>query len=596
MSRWYVRFGLLNAVALALTVLAASQPWVDAGGEVPAAIARKYLPFSLAIAALGTALVARYLPEERRGVFLARHFALYAVVPVLLFVQSRSVEPRQAVLGAMYLLAFGTWTTHALEGMWHVVANLTDRSAAWLLAAMLLVPFLALLPYHRAVMPTASDEPHYLVIVQSLLTGHDLNLKDDYDSQAYRSYYPDVLPDRHIIEVGNAEYPIRDLGLPFLAVVPFAIAGRTGVLVLMCFVGAALVAQLYRACRDLRIGHRPAFLAVSGAALAHPLLTYTTQIYPELMAALAFVTAARLLRGGRATSLARLGGASACVGVLPWLSTRAWLIAVGVGLLVAYCALRPVVRPSASALARRIAAAAGPFAAFILVLSYIDYRMFGLFMPNAGYYIIRDQQQVLAFTPQIGALGLLFDKVFGLIPRTPLYLIGALGVVPLWRRARNAEFAALSLGWLVYFLFISSIAYWWADGSPPSRYLLAGIPFLVVLLAAGIERLGEIGRARPIAEAVAWGLAAYSLFVGYVYAVLPNIRYDLALEIRSSGSDGQLFGFLGRMLRPSPAMPFPSMVHAHPEDLALGMAWLAVTIVLVIIGASWPRRTAMGLE
>jgi hypothetical protein len=592
MSRWYLRFALANAVALALTLVAVFQPWVGAGGEVPASIARKYLPFALVIAALGTALVARFLPAERRSSFLARHFALYAVVPLLLFVQSRSVEPRQAVLGSLYLLALALWSIHALEGLWHVVANLTDRTAAWALAAVLLVPFLALLPYHRAVMPTASDEPHYLVIVQSLLTGHDLDLKDDYEGRAYRSYYPDVLPDRHIIEVGNAEYPIRDLGLPFLATLPFAVAGRTGVLVLMCFVGAALAAQLYLLCRDLRIAHRPAFLAVAGASLAHPILTYTTQVYPELMAALAFVTATRLLRHGRAASLASLAGASACVGVLPWLSTRAWLIALGVGLVVAYCALRPAERPTAGRLLSRVAAGAGPFAALILLLSYIDYRMFGIFVPSAGYFIIRDQQQVVAFTPHIGALGLFFDRAFGLIPRTPLYLIAALGIVPLWRRARGAELAALALGWLAYLLFIANIAYWWADGSPPSRYLLAGIPFLVVLLAAGIERIFAAHRGRAFAEALAWGLAAYSLFIAYVYAVLPNIRYDLALDLRSSGSAGQLFDFLGRVLRPSPALLFPSLVHARPTDLALGAAWLALVVVLVIAGARSARAPA----
>lgn len=581
-------FALANAVALALTLFAVFQPWVAPTGEVPAAIARKYLPFALAISALGTALVARFLPAARRDAFFARHYAVYAVVPLLLFVQSRATEPRQAALGAIYLLAFAAWSAHALEGLWHVVAGLADRTAAWLLAAVFLVPFLALLPYHRAVMPTASDEPHYLVIVQSLLSDGDLDLRDDYDSRAYMTFYPDVLPDRHAIDIGAAQYPIRDLGVPVAAALPFALAGRTGVLVLICLVGAALVAQLYQACRDLRITARPAFLATAAASLAHPILTYTTQVYPELMAALALVVAARLLRDGRATSLARLAGASACVGVLPWLSTRAWLIAVGIGLVVAYCALRPLGASSAAARLWRIAAAGGPFAALLLGLCFVDYLMFGLFIPSAGYYIIRDQQQVLAFTPHVGALGLLFDRVFGLVPRTPLYLVAAVGLVPLLRRARGGLLATLGLGWLVYFLYIANIAYWWADGSPPSRYLLAGIPFLAVLLAAGIERIGELGRSRAAVQAIVWGLAAYSFFVAFVYAVLPNIRYDLALDIRASGSSGQLFPFLGRVLRPDPATFFPSLVHARGEDLALAAAWLVLVAGLIALGMRTP--------
>ena len=62
------------------------------------------------------------------------------------------------------------------------------------------------------------------------------------------------------------------------------------------------------------------------------MLTYTTQIYPELPAALVFVTAARLLRRGRAATPLQLALASACVGALPWFSARAWLIALGVGI------------------------------------------------------------------------------------------------------------------------------------------------------------------------------------------------------------------------------------------------------------------------
>jgi hypothetical protein len=586
-NRWYLRFALANAIAFALTIVAVFQPWVEAGGGVPPQIARVYLLISLDLAGLGTALVAHFLPAERRSAFLARHFAVYAVVPALLFVQSRTLDPSPAVLGAIYLLAFALWSWHALEGLWHVIANLSDRTGALLIAAVVLVPFLALLPYERAVMPTASDEPHYLIVMQSLAGDHDFELSDEYDNvDGYQAFYDGPLAARHVINVGESQYPIHDVGMPVLGALPFALGGRTGVLVLMCFVGAALVAQLYRACRDLHIAHRPALLAVSAAALTHPLLSYTTQVYPELMAGLAFVTAARLLRHGRATSLANLAGASACVGVLPWLSTRAWLIAVGVGLVVAYCALRPAQGPSIAVLARRLAAGAFPFAALVLLLAYLNYRMFGWFMPSANYYLISDQQTVLAFTPHIGALGLLFDRVFGLIPRTPLFLFSAVGVIPLFRRARTAELAALALGWLVYFLYIADIAYWWADGSPPSRYLLAALPFLVVLLAAGLERLSALRVASSAGVAVAWALAAYSLLVSYVYAVVPNTRYDLASDIKASGSEGALFAFLGRVLRPDPAVVFPSLVDARVSDLSLGSAWLVVLIALVVLGAS----------
>src|SRR5439155_462173 len=157
-----------------------------------------------------------------------------------------------------------------------------------------------------------------------------------------------------------------------------------------------------------------------GAALAcltHPILSYTTQIYPELLAALAFVSAARLVRAGRGATPLALAGAAACVGVLPWLSTRAALIALGVGLVIAYCALRPLGPASLAQRGYRVAAAAVPFFALLAALSFVNWRLFGLFMPGAAYYLVSDQQQVLTFMPQVGTLGLLCAADHPLRPR-----------------------------------------------------------------------------------------------------------------------------------------------------------------------------------
>ncbi len=459
---------------------------------------------------------------------------------------------------------------------------------------MLIVPYFALLPYHNSTIPTASDEPHYLIIMQSLVVDHDLDLTNNYDSEAYREFYPDRLPDRHVIQVGPWQYPIRDLGLPLIGALPFAAAGRAGVVALMGLVAAALAAQLYLACRDLHIAHRPALVGTALACLTHPILSYTTQIYPELLSALAFLSAARLVRAGRGATNLALAGAAACVGVLPWLSTRAALIALGVGLVIAYGALRPVAPATLSQRAIRVAAAAVPFFALLAALSFVNWQLFGRFMPGAAYYLVSDQQQVLTFAPQVGTLGLLFDRTFGLIPRAPVYLVAALGAVAVWRRGPRALVAALILGWLASFIFIASIAYWWADGAPPSRYILAGLPFFAVLLAAGLERVESL---RPaVWRAIGAGLAAFSLFIAYVYAVLPNIRYDLAVDIRLTERDGQLFEFVGRLARPDPAAAFPSIVRGTPLDLALGAVWLALVVALAVMGRGARGRAPLRRE
>src|SRR5207247_11470656 len=106
----------------------------------------------------------------------------------------------------------------------------------------------------------------------------------------YYEFYPEPLPDVHGIHVGDAIYSLRDMGLPVVAVIPYALAGRMGVLVPICLFGALLAAQLYLLMRDLAFDRRVAFLAVAITVFFHPSLSYTTQIYPDIIAAAMFAS------------------------------------------------------------------------------------------------------------------------------------------------------------------------------------------------------------------------------------------------------------------------------------------------------------------
>ena len=584
---------LVSFALIALTFNATSQPWIAdvAVDHVVDSLVRKWLLWTLALANLAGALVLAALPSSRRQAFIARHAALSLFLPVVLLLLRSGPGLLAGQLGALYVALIVAVALHLLWGLRDALAGIGDRTAAALLGAVALAVFLALLPYHRAVQPTASDEPHYLLIVQSLLYDRDLDLRNDYEGDRYRVFYPDRLPDMHGIEVGRAVYPIRDLGLPIAAAVPFAVGGRTGVLAVICVLGALLAAQLFLLARDLGFRRESAFVAAALASFTHPVLTYTTQIYPELAIALIFATVARLLRRGRATGWQALALASALTALLPLLSTRAWLIAAPVALVAGlFGILAPL---SLAERARRGVAAGAPFVAIVGALAVANGAMFGVYLPSAGYYIIRDQQQVLAYTPQVGGLGLLFDRVFGLVGRAPIYLLALLGLGALWarRRTHGATLLVLAAGWLAYFAYIASIAYWWADGSPPSRYLLGSIPFLVVALAGGLDLLAAVPWKALAASGVA-ALAWASAFLAYVYAVLPNIRYDLALDIRARNGSGQLWDHLGRVFRPEPGRVLPSLVTVDAASIALALAWAGLGVVLIAAGFRMAARGA----
>ena len=557
--------------------------------QVQQTVITRFLPLEILLGAAVVFAVAAAIPAAQRRTFLGR--AVFVALLAALLVVVALVAPGEGHvrLGSLYLLLVATVSAYALSWLWRVLPSLTDRRAALLVGAIALATFLAIDPYHRAVQPTESDEPHYLLITQSLVLDGDLDLADDYAGDRYRTFYEGTFPDVHGIHVGPHIYPIRDLGLPVVAVPFFALGGRLGVMALVSLAGAALVTQLYLLLRDLAVAPRIALASTALVALLHPFLTYTAEIEPELFAALLFAVAVRALRHGLGASPGALALASACAGLIGIFTTRGWPLSIGLGLAIALFVLTPRVDR-----VRRVAAGALPFALLVLAISYVDCLMFPFgdgsgrcwFIPSAGYYLIRDQQTVLSGGPQVGAAGLFLDRVFGLVSHVPLYLLAFAGVAPSWRRFRAghaAELGTLTLAGLLLIGYISDVAYWYADGMPPSRYLVAPIPLLAAAVALGIEALvARGGRAGWIVVAV---LAVPSAAVTALYAVLPGLGYDLAPDIVRTGYPGMLWSYLYEHWGVDPGLLFPSVLHPDGATPALVALWLAIALAFAAGGA-----------
>ena len=564
---------------------------------VEASIVGRWTPLAALLGAAAIVAAAAHLGAERRRRFIVLAAGQLVALAVLLIVALAAPGESHIRLGGLFVAFVVLSAAIAVRGVWLALPGVSDRRAAVLLALVAVAVFLSIDPYHRAVQPTQSDEPHYLIITQSLQLDGDLDLANDYAGDRYRSFYDGRLPDVHAIGVGPHLYPIHDLGLPVAAVPFFAIANRLGVMVLVSLVAAALVGQLYLLLRDLAVAPRVALVATALVALLHPVLTYASaEVEPELFAALLFVVAVRALRHGRRSSARGLALASTCAGLIGIFTTRGWFLSLGIGLCIAAFALVP-----RAGRVRRVVAGGVPFLALLLLISYVDCRMFPFgdgsgrcyFMPSAGYFLIRDQQTVLSAGPQVGAAGLLFDRTFGLLSHTLLYLLAFAGAVPLWRRARRghgAEVAVLVIAGGLLIAYISDVAYWWADGMPSSRYLVAPLPLLAVLLGLGIEALVAAGG--RIGWALVGLLAIPSALVTGVYAVLPQLGYDLALAVRRTGSPGQLWAYVDQHWGVDPGLLFPSLVRpdgSTPLSLAV---WCAVALGFGVLGARWEGRRA----
>lgn len=588
-------FAAINAALIvALAVLLGEARLLSATTRVAA-----LWPYALGVAALGTLLVSRALAVQQKRHFLARHHLLFALVGVgfvLAAADPATALRRWAIAYALLVFAFAA---HALVGLWSAAPLLTDGRVARLVAGTVLVAQLIAVPYLAIRIFPEADEPHYLITAASIAHDRDLDLTNDYLPERYRTFYPGRLPDRHAIQVGPRLYPIRELGLPLVAALPFGLAGRPGVLMLLAGVAALLAAQLYLLLRDLCFARQVALAATGLAAMAHPLVTYATQIYPDMLVALAAVTAIRLARRGPLTRPLDAAFAAGCVAVVPWLTTRADFYAAGLGLCLVAFAVLAVTRADIGARARTagsfalaFAPAAGVFAALLVT----NWFLFGLPIPGAGFYLISDQHIFLSGAPHAGTAGLLFDRVFGLVPRAPFYLLAFLGVAGLAARARSATpmVLMLGLGGLLHFAFVASLEYWHSDWSPPSRNLVAILPLLVAAVAAGLETLTRATRRWRIALLTATGAAVlWSLVVAVLYMGIPAIRYNLPATLRATGETGKFWLLIQQTLGGLDiGRALPSVVQQSSSALPLALAWAALALALVALGWHLRRRAA----
>ena len=137
------------------------------------------------------------------------------------------------------------------------------------------------------------DEPFYLVTTQSLLQDGDLDLRQQYASESYRSFFDhaeplwrqaDPLPDGRLL---SPHQP----GLSVLLIPGFALGGLLGAQIQMLLIAAATFALAYHLIARETGRRWLAWGTTAVVALSPPAFVYATEIYPEMPAALCVVGA-----------------------------------------------------------------------------------------------------------------------------------------------------------------------------------------------------------------------------------------------------------------------------------------------------------------
>jgi hypothetical protein len=361
------------------------------------------------------------------------------------------------------------------------------------------------------------DEPHYLVITQSLLYDGDIRIENNHQRGDYRAYFVGDLPPHAGQRGRNGEmYSIHAPGVAALVLPAFAVGGYRGVVVFLILLSGAACGLAWWLAWRATGSPSAAWFGWAAVTACAPFLLESFTVFPDAPGAAIVLTGfwALMRAGWERTSNPSssdhgwvpwfLHGLA--LALLPWMHTRFSVLAATLGGLV-LVRLAHVSNPLAKASAFLVLPAVSALAwLFFFTIVY------GAPDPSAPYG--SQPQNVLAFFPN-GAGGLLFDQGFGLIATAPVLAIALAGL---------ASTRRLAFEWLIvavpYLLVVATFAMWWAGMSGPARFL---VPLLLPL---------------AIPAACAW--ASYTSRGARAMMLAPLVVTVWLSAVMAGGGDGRL--------------------------------------------------------
>lgn len=452
------------------------------------------------------------------------------------------------------------WVLVAMGGA--VALGRGVRSRSWAprnvtLFAVAAVFNLSLGLHYASGLRVSGDEPHYLLMAQSLWREGDLDLRDNLARQDFREYTPGpIAPHWGAPRKDGRPFPAHSPGLPVLLAPFYALWGRLGCVFVLGLLAAWLAVEVRLLGRSL-LGTGPDLTAWI-IALGPPVVFFAFHVYTEVPSTLALTLALRLLLGTPGPALAVAAALSASA--LPWLHLKMIPAAAVLGL-VALVRLRG--RP------RTLFFAVGGVAAGGFLVYYSS--VFGTPWPTAIYGGLPADLTLRA--PARALVGLLLDRSFGLLPHAPIFLL-ALAGLPALCRVKHWPLLLLALALLAPIL---TWRMWWGGQCPPGRFLVPLVPFLALAAAAGMTapRRGLHRWRVPLAAA------------GLALAVFMALRPGELLLVNRGDRPTRVWAALsgeapvGRYL--------PSLVSSDPAETRTATVWLGVLVGLLALHAGARR-------
>ncbi|CAN5261860.1 hypothetical protein BH18CHL2_BH18CHL2_03550 [soil metagenome] len=419
----------------------------------------------------------------------------------------------------------------------------------------------------------SGDETYYLMVADALQRGEAFALDVRWSELEGADYSPRVTISRAEFErstspsrVSLGRYPLHDVGLSLLLVIPYASGGRELAVALIGIAMAAAVVLSRRTAIAAGATSSEATAAAAGIGLAAPALTYSGQVFPDALAPLAVAIALCALCGRLPRRLIGLG-----IAALPFLHLRFWPLTLG--LLAAQAG-------AGGSRGRHLLAVALPAVLVMLALTALNLAVYGVALPNAGFYLHFSDggERVTSYLRPDGAglPGLFIDRAHGLLPAAPIAVLCFVGAGV----AARSPIGRAILGTAVPYVVSCAFLDWTGALSPHARCLAPLIPVLVVFLALAL-------RYRP-ARLGAVALALWTACQSAIYVQRPELRYPPAGNAYGAPplADQMWTEFAGFV----PGAVFPLLGSGDASTPLLAAGWLTLLVALVALGARGLRQ------
>lgn len=364
--------------------------------------------------------------------------------------------------------------------------------------------YLLLSCWTTLVYPPTGDEPHYLLMAQSMWQEGDLDLTDNLGRGDFRAYYPAEQLDHHAAPNPSGKLISKHFPLLSWLILPgFMLGGRFGAAVIISLLAAGVAAAVYAFSRGWGGTRAEALWAWLLAVAGVPLAVYFDLIYPEVPAALAVMLGLWGWHHGgmRGVLLTALAAA-----LLPWIYPKYIPLAAVLALLL------PVTR---GATLFDLG-----WAVLILALSASGYFLF--FQNTYAFTAGQNPYGTWAapWSPRglRNALGLLVDRDFGMLATAPALLLA----VPGWLRLRRTNLRSAAVVAAVFFtqyLLFTMFEDFSGSAAVFSRQMIPGVVLLLPLLPMGWSAV-KAGR-----RWLAGLLVAGSVVLAWACAAWPMLRY-----------------------------------------------------------------------